>query len=136
MDIEEQFKTCEYFHEPYQFILYKNKIYCCPTEPHMIENLNLPDDPKCYINISDLKSEEDLMKLVSEGHNICKYCRDKNMGNDVFPWSAGNFKNKNYNFKSLKDLYLYNYDEYFNLLNDINSIKSISEILTNANKYI
>jgi len=79
----------------------------------MMEYLNLEENPKSYININDLKSEEDLMKLISEPLEDCQYCINGRDDFDNFPWHPEVYP---YNFtKTLQELFLFDYKKYHDL---------------------
>lgn len=103
------------------FTLYKNKIYnccisCCFDAFNFIEIENVD-----YINLSDIKNEQELFFLFNKKQSICKYCQSS--GDGVILWHKTG--DKNIIFKSSQDLFLYDYENYEYLKYDLSEVKDI-----------
>lgn len=118
---------CEKMQQDYIFTLYKNKIYSCCISCCM-DAFNLPEIKNIdYINIFSLQNELELFNLFKIKQNRCKYCV---CSSEPIIWHK--YKNKNDLFKTLKELFLYDYNEYEYIKNDISDIKDI----LNNKKYL
>lgn len=120
IDLEGKQDPNNYFHcgkseFPFEFHMYKNKIYSCAVASCMT-TLDIPDEKNDYIDIYDLKDEQQLEDLYYTQLQSCKYCVLLTKQN-IFPWNVSSRKKEEY-FYSLKDLYLDNYQEYNRIVNN------------------
>lgn len=111
---------CEKMKGDFIFTLYKNKIYSCCVSCCM-DAFNFSEEENIdYINIFSLQNELNLFNLFKIKQNRCKYCV---CSSEPIIWHK--YKNKNNLFKTLKELFLYDYNEYEYIKNDLSDVKDI-----------
>lgn len=111
------YQQCGRVKLPYEFHMYKNKIYACPIASCM-EHLNLPSELEDFIDIYKLKNEQELEDLYFKPLQSCKYCIKDNKLSFI-PWQKSQ-KNKNEYFISLKNMFLNEYEKYNQICNKDN----------------
>lgn len=131
------YKNCFHFKYPYQFYIYKNRIYNCCQAPYIAEKIKLKNLNNFSLNIYDILTENEVLNFFNKPLEICKYCGNENFKEETVPWNNSQKIKKNFT-QSLQNLYLFNYDQYKYIYHDVNINNCIKKALNNDlyNKYL
>lgn len=120
---EAQFYQCEKSSTPHTFVTFDGKLYnCClmPSYPDM----NLPMDNNDYIQIKDIKSFNQILDLANRPYEGCKYCQLSNtIGEPLHFWHTQDEVPSSDPFKQMYELYLDDYNHYYQLCHTYGEIK-------------
>lgn len=119
-NIEKLYNTCYHFREPYQFYIYKNRIYNCCISPYIVEKFNLIKNLDDFsLDIYKTNSEQEIFNFFNKPLSICSYCHNeqKQRHGEAPPWNNSTNLNRDVD-KTLYDLYISDYEEYKNIFHN------------------
>lgn len=110
------------------FTLYKNKIYNCELSC-CFDAFNFPEKENIdFIKLQESNLEEKIYKLYENQQFRCKYCITSSEG--LIPWHKK--LNRQSLFNSLKELFLYNYNDYEYIQHDLTDV----ELMLKSKKFL
>ena len=138
-NIEERYKICYHFHEPYQFYIYKNRIYNCCVAPYIVEKFNFTKLDDFSLDIYKTESEQEVLNFFNRPLSICSYCHNdqKQRHEEAPPWNNSTNLDRDID-NTLYNLYISNYEEYKNIFHNEKTNNDIIYALKNEtyNEYL
>lgn len=138
-DIQKLYRDCYHFQKPYQFYIYKNRLYNCCISPYIVEKFNFINLDDFSLDIYAVNSKQEIFDFFDRPLSICSYCHNeqKRICEEAPPWN--NLTNSERNVENtLYELYFLNYDEYKNTFHNKKTNNDIIQALKNEdyNKYL
>lgn len=120
-DPDDFYYFCEKSHQCHSFVIFKNRLYNCCIAPDYTA-INLPKDEEDSIPMDALPSYEDILNFGNHSYNSCRYCTaNRTIGQPLHFWHQQHDVSSCYT-GSLLDLYLYNYNLYYQLMHTFGEI--------------
>lgn len=123
LDKEKQFNKCNLRLKP-EFTLAGSKLYSCCVSPRL-DLVDIPEFYNDYLDLKDLHNEGQVYDLKMSPPNKCRFCGDKYADEvDIMPWHPQS-KVPNEYFRSLKTLFVTDYDLYHRIVDDLDDIYKV-----------